>query len=75
MLVFFATQTLQYYKKSFRFRACLNFVQQHSYCGKFHHLLCRIERKFVVSAEPPVIVKPRESPFHNPSLTYWFKAV
>lgn len=44
--------------KELYFRACLNFVQQHSYCSKFHHLLCRIERKFVVSAEPPIIIKP-----------------
>ena len=44
--------------KSRLLRACLNFVQQHSYCSKFHHLLCRIERKFVVSAEPPIIIKP-----------------
>ena len=57
------------------FKACLNFVQQHSYRCKFHHLLCRIERKFVVSAEPPIIIKPRKSSFHNPSLAYWFKAV
>lgn len=56
-------------------RACLNFVQQHSYCSKFHHLLCRIEREFVVSAEPPIIIKPGKSSFHNPSLAYWLKAI
>ena len=51
--IFFTRQKLQD-----ELRACLNFVQQHSYCSKFHHLLCRIERKFVVSAEPPIIIKP-----------------
>lgn len=66
---------LAYYVSSQLFRACLNFVQQHPYCSKFHHFLNRIEREFVVPAESSVIIEPRESPFHNPSLTYWFKAV
>ena len=43
--------------------------------GKFHYFLCQIERKFVVSVEPPIIIEPRKSSFHNPPLAYWFKAV
>lgn len=68
---------LMYFRKALLnfFRACLNFVQQHPYCSKFHHFLSRIEREFVVPAESSVIIEPRESPFHNLSLTYWFKAV
>ena len=55
-------------------RTCFNFVQQHSYRSKFHHLLCRIECKFVVPAEPPIIIKPGKNSFRNPSLTYYLLA-
>ena len=41
-------------------RACLNFVQQHFYCSKFHHFFSRIEREFVVPAESSVIIEARD---------------
>lgn len=41
-------------------RACLNFVQQHFYCSKFHHFFSRIEREFVVPAEFSVIIEARD---------------
>lgn len=32
---------------------------------QFHHSLCRIERKFVVSAKPPIVVESRKSSFKH----------